>query len=137
MVCSACLAQRLRRSITHIYLGWSELFRATGATTSDSLLLGGANLERPAGPSDYPFAGNSYFNISWTGDVTLALWATATASVEDQIRPVYSNTTQVNYTPAFPLAPFKEYHISLTVVSYKKGSLMWLYFQPGMGISIA
>lgn len=72
----------------------------------------------------YPFIPDSTFNVTWSGDVTLDLWATA-ASVDGS-----ANSTQAIYSPALSLHPFKEYSIVLTTISYEMNSFPWLFFEP-------
>ncbi|KAF7986265.1 hypothetical protein HWV62_35180 [Athelia sp. TMB] len=75
---------------------------------------------------DYPFINDSdpRFNVSWTGPVSMALWATSGDA------QAFFNSTQITFSPALRLAPFKEYSISLTVFSYKINRASWLYFRP-------
>ncbi|KZP25049.1 hypothetical protein FIBSPDRAFT_403044 [Athelia psychrophila] len=72
----------------------------------------------------YPFIANNDFNVSWSGNVTLDIWATSSdfyGSV-DSLPAVYS--------PGFPLFPFKEYVITLTVINYNVNGLGWLFLEP-------
>ncbi|KAF7986301.1 hypothetical protein HWV62_35252 [Athelia sp. TMB] len=75
----------------------------------------------PAYPFKTPDPG---FNVSWTGPYSMALWATAAETL------AFPNSSQIFYSPALPLAPFKIYTIYLTIVSYKTDSLSWLFLQP-------
>ncbi|KZP02527.1 hypothetical protein FIBSPDRAFT_905770, partial [Athelia psychrophila] len=72
----------------------------------------------------YPFIDNNDFNVSWTGDVTLDIWATVSSinGSTDSIPALYS--------PGFPLFPFKEYVITLTIISYEMNGFSWLFLEP-------
>ena len=60
--------------------------------------------------------------------MSVALWATAGVGQNE----AFFNGSRIAFSPALRLAPFKEYSIALTVVSYKTKNSSWLYFQPGM-----
>lgn len=73
----------------------------------------------------YPFIANNDFTVSWSGNVTLDIWVTASATLVGSI-----DSTQALYSPGFPLAPFKEYDITLTIISYKMNDFTWLFLEP-------
>ncbi|KAF7986264.1 hypothetical protein HWV62_35178 [Athelia sp. TMB] len=78
--------------------------------------------------TNYPYetSDDPRFGVSWTGPVSVAFWATAGVGQNE----AFFNGSRITFSPALRLAPFKEYNISLTVVSYKTEESSWLYFQP-------
>ncbi|KZP15342.1 hypothetical protein FIBSPDRAFT_1048265 [Athelia psychrophila] len=61
------------------------------------------------------------FNVSWSGDVTLLIWATVSHNTDN---------LQFIYNPGFRLGPFKEYDITLTIISYQLNGIVWLFLEP-------
>lgn len=65
------------------------------------------------------------FNMRWTGNYSLMLWATEANNVG------FMNSTQVGLTSPLMLAPFKKYHISLITTKYILGSFSFISYRPG------
>ncbi|KZP25062.1 hypothetical protein FIBSPDRAFT_929604 [Athelia psychrophila] len=78
----------------------------------------------------FPFIDND-FNVSWSGDVALDIWATS-SNINGSIGSI-----PVSYSPGFPLVPFMAYDITLTIISYKMNHLSWLFFQPQVRSAVA
>ncbi|KZP04889.1 hypothetical protein FIBSPDRAFT_1054400 [Athelia psychrophila] len=60
----------------------------------------------------------SNFNISWTGDYSLVTWVTSDDVDSSPSCTGNFDSTQVNSTNPMVLAPFQQYHISLTGIVY-------------------
>lgn len=65
------------------------------------------------------------FNLRWTGNYSLVMWATEADSVG------FVNSTQVGLTSPLILAPFKQYDISLITTKYILGSFSFISYRPG------
>lgn len=65
------------------------------------------------------------FNLRWTGNYSLVMWATEANSVS------FMNSTQIGLTSPLILAPFKQYDISLITTKYILGSLSFISYRPG------
>ncbi|KZP25022.1 hypothetical protein FIBSPDRAFT_929571 [Athelia psychrophila] len=111
-------------AITYRRSGYSNLTQ--NVTASDSQFWTDNVPWTPNEPfPDYPFIPHNHFNVSWSGDVTLDIWVTASNALNGS-----TDSIQALYSPGFPLVPFKEYDITLTIISYKMNGLSWLFFEP-------
>lgn len=68
---------------------------------------------------------SSGFDLTWTGNYSLFMWATAANGFS------FMNSSQVNLTSPLILAPFKSYTILLSMTKYVLGSLSFLSYVPG------
>ncbi|KZP05545.1 hypothetical protein FIBSPDRAFT_1054027 [Athelia psychrophila] len=80
-----------------------------------------------ATPGPYPPA---VFDLRWTGDYSLVMWASSALSIG------FMNSTQVNLTSPLILAPFKDYTISLVLIKYTRGAFIFHSFLPDVITSV-
>ncbi|KAF7983506.1 hypothetical protein HWV62_21836 [Athelia sp. TMB] len=79
---------------------------------------------------EYTSAGMG-FSVGWSGTTDMVLWPT----VSTEIAWIYS--VQVSYTDPLVLSAGFQYHVLLTIVSYKRGNTTWLYFDSEVISSVA
>ncbi|KZP07926.1 hypothetical protein FIBSPDRAFT_996577 [Athelia psychrophila] len=70
------------------------------------------------------------FDLQWTGDYSLVMWASSAHSI------AFMNSTQVSLTSPLILAPFKDYTISLILIKYTRGALIFHSFAPDVITSV-
>ncbi|KZP03519.1 hypothetical protein FIBSPDRAFT_941478 [Athelia psychrophila] len=70
------------------------------------------------------------FNLRWTGDYSLVMWASSAFSIG------LMNSTQVQMTRPLILAPFKDYTISLIFIRYSRGTSIFHSFIPDIITSV-
>ncbi|KZP11602.1 hypothetical protein FIBSPDRAFT_962136 [Athelia psychrophila] len=108
-------------------LNTEESWRVVSSVTTNNTQVWGTDFQ---GQSNLPG-----FNVSWTGQNSLALWVTAALIFFDS---GYTNSdnfgllnsTQVSFAPPICLPPFKETSITLTAIMYRLDGFAWISYEP-------